>query len=111
VRPSRLATCSAGGSLVITGRRYQQTVGALYKRAWDEQVRHGLVMVTPPWHEPGAILRLLDARRISGAPSTGPCGIVLVSKAGHRPVTSGSSIYPAVQNYAWRRERAALARL
>ena len=34
--------------LVVKDPKIKETVGALYKRAWDEQVAHGTEQVNPP---------------------------------------------------------------
>jgi nitroreductase len=82
------------------GATIKETVGAYYKRAWDEQV--------PPRHRaeepaPGMsrerFLRLLDAAEYLAAHiHEAPIWIVPCLEGGTPTRTSGSPFYPAVQN-------------
>ena len=86
--------------LVIRDPKVKETVGALYKRAWDEQVAPRYRSGEPA---PGMSRErfLTDARRggISGRHiHEAPVWIVPCLEGGTPTRTSGSSIYPAVQN-------------
>jgi nitroreductase len=53
--------------LIIRDPKVKETVEALYKRAWDEQVAPRYRAGEPaPWHEPGAFSAPARRRRISG---------------------------------------------
>jgi nitroreductase len=100
-------TCAPSGGnmqrwrfLVIRDAEIKRTVGAYYKRAWDQQTapryRSGE-------HAPGMsrerFLRLLDAAEyLAGHIHEAPVWIVPCLEGGTPTRTSGSSIYPAVQN-------------
>src|SRR6266478_9777512 len=86
--------------LVIRDPRIKETVGALYKRAWDEQVAPRYRSAEPaPGMSRERFLRLLDAAEYLGAHiHEAPVWIVPCLEGGTPNRTSGSSIYPAVQN-------------
>ena len=76
--------------LVIKDAAIKNAVGAYYKRAWDEQVG-------PRYRN--RFLRLLDAAEYLAAHiHEAPVWIVPCLEGGTPTRTSGSSIYPAVQN-------------
>src|ERR1700732_3087662 len=86
--------------LVIRDPKVKETVGALYKRAWDEQVAPRYRSGEPA---PGMIrerfLRLLDAAEyLANHIHKAPVWIVPCLEGATPTRTSGSSIYPAVQN-------------
>jgi nitroreductase len=86
--------------LVIRDPKVKETVGALYKRAWDEQVgpRYRAGEPAPGMSRDG-FLRLLDAAEYLAAHiHEAPVWIVPCLEGGSPTRTSGSSIYPAVQN-------------
>ncbi len=86
--------------LVIRDAKIKETVGALYKRAWDEQVAPRYRSAEPaPGMSRERFLRLLDAAEYLGAHiHEAPVWIVPCLEGGTPNRTSGSSIYPAVQN-------------
>jgi nitroreductase len=89
--------------LLIRDPKVKETVGALYKRAWDEQVAPRYRAGEPaPGMSEERFLRLLDAAEYLAAHiHEAPVWIVpcLEGGTGGTPTrTSGSSIYPAVQN-------------
>ena len=86
--------------LVITGACIKQAVGAYYKRAWDEQVGPRYRAGEPaPGMDRDRFLRLLDAAEYLAAHiHEAPVWIVPCLEGGAATRTSGSSIYPAVQN-------------
>jgi nitroreductase len=100
-------TCAPSGGnmqrwrfLVVKDPVIKQTVGAVYKRAWDE-------IVSPRYHSrepaPGTTLarftRMLDAAQyLADHIHEAPVWIVPCMGGGAGTRTSGSSIYPAVQN-------------
>jgi hypothetical protein len=86
--------------LVIRDKRIKQTVGALYKRAWDEQVAPRYRAGDPaPGMSRERFLRLLDAAEYLAAHiHEPPVWIVPLPRRGTPTRSSGSSIYPAVQN-------------
>ena len=100
-------TCAPSGGnmqrwrfLVIRDAEVKRTVGAYYKRAWDEQVapryRSGELA---PGMSRERFLRLLDAAEYLAAHiHEAPVWIVPCLEGGAPTRTSGSSIYPAVQN-------------
>jgi nitroreductase len=47
--------------LVVRDPKIEETVGALYKRAWGEQVAQAIGLVNRPLHEPERFLQLLNA--------------------------------------------------
>src|SRR5215472_8795533 len=86
--------------LVIRDPQIKQRVGAYYKRAWDEQVAPRYRAGEPaPGMGRERFLRLLDAaEHLAAHIHEAPVWIVPCLE-GHTPTrTSGSSIYPAVQN-------------
>jgi nitroreductase len=86
--------------LVIRDASIKQTVGAYYKRAWDEQVGPRYRAGEPaPGMDRDRFLRLLDAAEYLAAHiHEAPVWIVPCLEGGTPTRTSGSSIYPAVQN-------------
>ena len=86
--------------LVIRDPRVKETVGALYKRAWDEQVGPRYRAGEPaPGMSRDRFLRLLDAAEYLAAHiHEAPVWIVPCLEGGTPTRTSGSSIYPSVQN-------------
>src|SRR5579884_1431494 len=86
--------------LVIRDAAIKQTVGAYYKRAWDEQVAPRYRAGGPaPGMSRGRFLRLLDAAEYLAAHiHEAPVWIIPCLEGGTPTRTSGSSIYPAVQN-------------
>jgi nitroreductase len=90
--------------LVIKDAAIKPTVGAYYKRAWDEQVAPRYRAGDPaPGMSRERFLRLLDAAEYLAAHiHEAPVWIVPclegVGVSGSNPRWSGSSIYPAVQN-------------
>jgi nitroreductase len=86
--------------LVIKDAAIKQTVGAYYKRAWDEQVAPRYRAGEPaPGMSRERFLRLLDAAEYLAAHiHEAPTWIVPCLEGGTPTRTSGSSIYPAVQN-------------
>ena len=87
--------------LVISDPEVKQTVGAYYKRAWEEVVgpryRAG---EAGPWNQPRAVSRACSMRpNISPSTFMKPrCGSSPACEGATPTRTSGSSIYPAVQN-------------
>src|SRR5215469_18536403 len=90
--------------LVITDPKVKETVGAYYKRAWDEYVgptyRSG---ASAPGTDPHRFARMLDAAQyLADHIHEAPVWIIAcLEGAGVHGVPtywSGSSIYPAVQN-------------
>ena len=86
--------------LVIRDRKIKETVGALYKRAWDEQVAPRYRAGEPaPGMSRERFLRLLAAAEYLAAHiHEAALWIILCLEGGTPTRTSGSSIYPAVQN-------------
>jgi len=86
--------------LLIRDSNAKKTVGALYKRAWDEQVAPRYRAGDPaPGMSRDGFLRLLDAAEYLAAHiHEAPVWIVPCLEGGTPTRTSGSSIYPAVQN-------------
>src|SRR5713226_2582791 len=90
--------------LIIRDPKVKETVGALYKRAWDEQVapryRYRYQSGEPaPGMSRERFLRLLDAAEyLATHIHEAPVWIVPCLEGGAPTRTSGSSIYPAVQN-------------
>ena len=86
--------------LVIRDPKVKETVGALYKRAWDEQVAPRYRAGEPaPGMSRERFLRLLDAAEYLAAHiHEAPVWIVPCLEGGTPMRTSGSSIYPVVQN-------------
>jgi nitroreductase len=86
--------------LVIRDAAVKQKVGAFYKRAWDEQVAPRYRASEPaPGMSRERFLRLLDAAEYLAAHiHEAPVWIVPCLEGGTPTRTSGSSIYPTVQN-------------
>ena len=86
--------------LVIRDSKIKETVGAYYQRAWDEQVAPRYRSGEPaPGMSRERFLRLLDAAEYLAAHiHEAPVWIVPCLEGGTSIRTSGSSIYPAVQN-------------
>jgi nitroreductase len=86
--------------LVIRDAGIKEAVGAYYKRAWDEQVAPRYQSGEPaPGMSRERFLRLLDAAEYLAAHiHEAPVWIVPCLEGGTPTRTSGSSIYPAVQN-------------
>src|SRR6201981_2851940 len=86
--------------LVIRDPKVKETVGALYKRAWDEQVAPRYRAGEPaPGMSRAQFLRLLDAAEyLANHIYEAPVWIVPCLEGATPTRTSGSSIYPAVQN-------------
>jgi nitroreductase len=85
--------------LVIRDPKVKQTAGAYYKRAWDEVVAPRYRAGEPASGTSGErFLRMLDAAQyLADHIHEAPVWIV-PSMGGTPTLTSGSSIYPAVQN-------------
>jgi nitroreductase len=88
------------GFLVIRDRRVKETVGVLYKRAWDEQVAPRYRSGEPA---PGTSRERFDrmlaaAEYLANHINEAPVWIVPCLEGATPTRTSGSSIYPAVQN-------------
>src|SRR5215813_4793195 len=85
---------------VIRDPKVKETVGALYKRAWDEQVAPRYRSGEPaPGMSRERFLRLLNAAEYLAAHiHEAPVWVVPCLEGGTPTRTSGSSIYPAVQN-------------
>jgi len=86
--------------LVIRDPEIKKTVGAYYKRAWDEVVspryRAG---ESAPGTNPERFLRMLDAaQHLADHIHEAPVWIVPCLQGANPTRTAGSSIYPAVQN-------------
>jgi nitroreductase len=101
------AVCAPSGGnmqrwrfLVIKDAAIKKAVGALYKRAWDEQVGPRYRAGEPaPGMDRDRFLRLLDAAEYLAAHiHEASVWIVPCLEGGTPTRTSGSSIYPAVQN-------------
>ena len=99
--------------LVIRDAKVKETVGALYKRAWDEQVAPRYRSGEPaPGTSREQFERMLAAGNISPTTSTKPpCGSFLASKALHRPEPPGRRSTQPFRTCYWRHERSASARL
>ena len=100
-------TCAPSGGnmqrwrfLVIRDAEIKRTVGAYYKRAWDEQVAPRYRSGEPaPGMNRDRFLRLLDAAEYLAAHIHQAPVWIMPCLEGSTPTrTSGSSIYPAVQN-------------
>ena len=100
-------TCAPSGGnmqrwrfLVIRDAEIKRTVGAYYKRAWDEQVAPRYRSGEPaPGMNRDRFLRLLDAAEYLAAHIHEAPVWIMPCLEGSTPTrTSGSSIYPAVQN-------------
>jgi nitroreductase len=86
--------------LVVRDAEIKRTVGAYYKRAWDEQAAPRYRSGEPaPGTTREQFLRLLNAAEYLAAHiHEAPVWIVPCLEGGTPTRTSGSSIYPAVQN-------------
>ena len=99
-------TCAPSGGnmqrwrfLVVTDAETKRVVGGFYQRAWDEQVGPRYRAGAPP---PGTgrerFLRLLGAAEYLAAHIHEAPVWIVPCQSGGPTRTSGSSIYPAVQN-------------
>jgi len=86
--------------LVVRDRKVKETVGALYKRAWDEQVapRYRAGELAPGTSRERFERMLAAAEYLANHIHEAPVWIVPCLEGGTPARTSGSSIYPAVQN-------------
>jgi nitroreductase len=86
--------------LMIKDAMIKETVGAYYKRVWDEQVAQRYRSGEPaPGMSRERFLRLLDtAEYLAAHIHEAPIWIVPCLEGGTPTRTSGSSIYPADQN-------------
>jgi nitroreductase len=86
--------------LVVRDPKLKETVGALYKRAWDEQVAPRYRSGDPaPGTSRKRFERMLAAAEyLANHIHEAPVWIVPCLEGGTPTRTSGSSIYPAVQN-------------
>ena len=86
--------------LVIRDSKVKETVGALYKRAWDEQVapRYRAGEPAPGTTQERFERMLAAAEYLANHIHEAPVWIVSCLEGGTPTRTSGSSIYPAVQN-------------
>ena len=86
--------------LVISDPEIKKTVGAYYKRAWDEVVSPRYRSGDPaPGTNPERFSRMLDAAQyLADHIHEAPVWIVPCMQGANPTRTAGSSIYPAVQN-------------
>jgi nitroreductase len=86
--------------LVVRDPTVKRTIGALYKRAWDEVVSPRYRSGEPaPGTSPGRFARMLDAAQyLADHIHEAPVWIVPCMEGANSGRTAGSSIYPAVQN-------------
>ena len=86
--------------LVIRDPEIKKTVGAYYKRAWDEVARPRYSQGDPaPGTSPERFSRMLDAAQyLADHIHEAPVWIVPCMQGANPSRTAGSSIYPAVQN-------------
>jgi nitroreductase len=100
-------TCAANGGnmqtwrfLVVRDPAIKRQVGALYKRAWDEQVGPRYRAGAPaPGQTPESFGRMLDAAQyLADHIHEAPVWIVPCASSAARARTAGASVYPAVQN-------------
>ena len=86
--------------LVIRDPKFKETLGALYKRAWDERAAPRYQSGEPaPGMSRERFLRLLGAAEYLAAHiHEAPVWIIPCLEGATATHTSGSSIYPAVQN-------------
>lgn len=86
--------------IVVRDPKIKQTVGAYYKRAWDEVVNPRYRSGTPaPGTSPERFRRMLDAAQyLADHIHEAPVWIVPCLEGANPTRTAGSSIYPAVQN-------------
>ena len=86
--------------LVVTDPKVKATVGACYKRAWDEVVSPRYRSGAPaPGTSRDRFARMLDAaQHLADHIHEAPVWIVPCMEGANPARTAGSSIYPAVQN-------------
>jgi nitroreductase len=86
--------------LVVTDPKVKETVGAYYKRAWDETVYPRYSANAPaPGTSPERFRRMLAAAQyLADHIHEAPVWIVPCLEGANPSRTAGSSIYPAVQN-------------
>ena len=86
--------------IVVRDPKVKQTVGAYYKRAWDEVVAPRYAAGEPaPGTSPERFKRTLDAAQyLADHIHEAPVWIVPCLEGATPTRTAGSSIYPAVQN-------------
>jgi nitroreductase len=86
--------------LVIRDPKIKQTIGAYYKRAWDEVVspRYRAGEPAPGTSREGFARMLNAAQYLADHINEAPVWIVPCLEGANPTRTSGSSIYPAVQN-------------
>jgi nitroreductase len=86
--------------LVIRDPEIKKTIGAYYKRAWDEVVSPRYRAGEPaPGTNPDRFSRMLDAAQyLADHIHEAPVWIVPCMQGANPSRTAGSSIYPAVQN-------------
>jgi nitroreductase len=86
--------------IVVRDAKIKQTVGAYYKRAWDEVVAPRYGAGEPaPGTTPERFKRMLDAAQyLADHIHEAPLWIVPCLEGATPTRTAGSSIYPAVQN-------------
>jgi nitroreductase len=86
--------------LVVRDPNVKQTIGAFYKRAWDEIVAPRYGAGEPaPGTTPDRFKRMLDAAQyLADHIHEAPVWIIPCMGGGAGTRTSGSSVYPAVQN-------------
>src|SRR5438034_9945496 len=86
--------------LVIRDAEIKKTVGAYYKRAWDEVARPRYSQSDPaPGTSPERLSRMLDAAQyLADHIHEAPVWIIPRMQGADPTRTAGSSIYPAVQN-------------
>ena len=86
--------------LVIHDPKIKETVGALYKRAWDEQVapRYRSGEPAPGTSRERFARMLATAEHLANHIHEAPVWIVPCLEGATPTRTSGSSVYPAVQN-------------
>jgi nitroreductase len=86
--------------LVVRDAEIKKTVGAYYKRAWDEVARPRYSQGDPaPGTSPERFSRMLDAaQHLADHIHEAPVWIIPCMQGATPTRTAGSSIYPAVQN-------------
>src|SRR6185436_16268703 len=86
--------------LVVTDPKVKETVGAYYKRAWDDNVYPRYSAGAPaPGTSPERFRRMLAAaQHLADHIHEAPVWIVPCMEGANPSRTAGSSIYPAVQN-------------
>jgi len=90
--------------LVVRDPKVKETVGALYKRAWDEQVapRYRAGEPAPGTSRERFERMLAAAEYLANHIHEAPVWIVPCLEGAAPTRTSGSSIYPAVQNRSYK---------